>query len=190
VETDFLQPIEKMERGGIAKVKQYPLSDDDLRRLLGSDIKIWRYPQLGDLTSIDQLFDDKGRAIVLFPTFSPTSGHWTALIRRPKGIEFFDPYGDAPDTDQRDGLTRTRLEQLDMDQPYMTRLLRSSGLPVFYNNFGFQKDKASVATCGRHAAVRLLYAPYSLDRYKAIIDSSGLSPDDFVSGITFDKLRK
>jgi hypothetical protein len=35
-----------------------------------------------------------------------------------------------------------------------------------------------------------LYAPYSLQKYASIIKSSGLSPDDFVSGVTYDKLRK
>jgi len=171
-------------------VKQYPLSDDDLRKLLGGDIKIWRYPDLERVSNINDVFDAKGRAIILFPNVSPTAGHWTALIRRPTSIEFFDPYGDAPDTDQTDGLSKTRLEELDMDRPLLTKLLRASGLPVFYNNHAFQQDRASVATCGRHAAVRLFYAPYSLDKYKAILDKSGLSPDDFVAGLTYDKLRK
>jgi len=179
-----------MERGGLAKVKQYPLSDGDLRKLLGNNIRILTYPQLGEMSSIDEAFDDMGRSIILFPNASPTMGHWTALIRRPDKIEFFDSYGDAPDTDQREGLSKSRLEMLDMERPYLTKLLRASRLPVYYNNHAFQSDKSSVATCGRHSAVRLLYAPYTLDQYKSIIDKSGLSPDDFVSGITFDKLRK
>jgi hypothetical protein len=176
--------------GGIQKVKQYALSDDDIRKLLGNNIKIMTYPQLGKLNSADEMFDDMGRLILLFPNVSPTMGHWTCLINRPNKIEFFDPYGDAPDTDQKDGMTKGRLEQLDIDRPYLTKLLRASGKPVYYNTHAFQKESASVATCGRHCAVRLLYAPYTLDKYKKIIDKSGLTPDNFVSGITFDKLRK
>jgi hypothetical protein len=178
-----------MERGGIAKVKQYPLGDDDIRKLLGEDISIHTYPQLAEMRSIKELFDSKGRAILLFPNASPTMGHWCCLINKTDGIEFFDPYGEAPE-DQKDGLSKSRLEQLNIDRPTLTALLKASGRPVFYNTHQFQQDKGSVATCGRHCAVRLLYAPYSLDKYNAIIKSSGLSPDDFVAGVTYDKLRK
>jgi len=179
-----------MSRGGIAKVKSYPLGDDDIRKLLGNDIKIWNYPQLKELESADELFDEKGRAIVLFPNSSPTSGHWTCLMNRPNAIEFFDPYGDAPDTAQKDGMSRSRLEMLDIERPDLTRLLRATGKPVFYNHHQFQRESPNVATCGRHCVVRLLYAPYSLDKYASIIKKSKMTPDDFVSGITYDKLRK
>lgn len=174
----------------IAKVKEYPLGDDDIRKLLGNDIKIWNYPQLQDLDSAEELFDEKGRAILLFPNSSPTSGHWTCLINHPKYIEFLDPYGSPPDTDQKDGLSNSRLKQLDIEKPYLTRLLRASGKPVFYNNHAFQSSSPSVASCGKHCVVRLLYAPYSLDKYGAIIKKSGMSADNFVCGLVYDKLRK
>lgn len=176
-------------KGGIEKVRKYALSDDDLRRLLGADIAIHNYPDLEKMRSIDELFDDKGRAILLYPNSSPTSGHWVALLRRPKKIEFFDSYGDAPDT-QNDNLPTSYLETLDAARPYLTRLLRSSGLPVFYNTHGFQKERGDVATCGKHAAVRLFYGPYSLAKYKKVIDSSGLAPDDFVSGVVYSMIKK
>ena len=178
-----------MERGGIGKVKQYPLGDDDIRKLLGDDIAIHTYPQLGDMNSIAEAFDRKGRAIVLFPNASPTMGHWCCMIRKKDGIEFFDPYGEAPE-DQKEGLSQSRMEQLDIARPYLTKLLKASGVPVYYNTHQFQQDKSSVATCGRHCAVRLLYAPFSLDKYADTIEKSGLSPDDFVAGVTYDKLRK
>jgi hypothetical protein len=174
---------------GLGRIRQYPLSDDDLRKLLGSNIKIQTYPQLADYDSADEIFDDMGRGILLFPNASPTMGHWTCLIKRPNKIEFFDPYGEAPE-DQKDGMSKSRLEALDIELPYLTRLLRASGKPVFYNTHAFQKDRASIATCGRHCAVRLLYGPFSLDKYKKTIDKSGMSPDDFVSAVTFDKLKK
>ena len=178
-----------MERGGIGKIKQYPLSDDDIRRLLGA-VKIQTYPALGEMESISQPLDDKGRGILLFPNASPTMGHWTCLIDRGSSIEFFDPYGDPPDTAQKEGLSKSRLEMLDIEHPYLTKLLRASGKPVYYNNYAFQEDKGSIATCGRHCVVRLLYAPFSLDRYKAVIDESGMKPDDFVSALTYNMLKK
>lgn len=177
-----------MSKGGLARVKSYALSDADITKILGPT-QIFPYPDLEKMRSIDECFDEKGRCIILFPNISPTQGHWCCMIRNKKGIEFFDPYGDPPEA-QKDGLSESRKEALDIDDPVLTRLLRASGLPVYYNTHAFQKDTADVATCGRHCVVRLLYAPYSLDKYASIIKKSGLSPDDFVSGLTYDKLRK
>lgn len=174
----------------LKKIKAYPLGDDDIRKLLGEDIKIWNYPQLKKLSNIEEMFDAKGRAILLYPNISPTAGHWTALINKKNGIETFDSYGDAPDTEQRGGISKGRLEQMDIEKPYLTKLLRASGKPVYYNNKAFQSSSPDVANCGRHCVVRLLYAPYSLDKYDSIIKKSGMSPDDFVTAITFDKLGK
>jgi hypothetical protein len=173
----------------IDTVKDYPLSDGDIRRLLGSDIRIMTYPELKRMKDINQCFDSKGRCIILFLTTSPTEGHWCCMLRKKKGIEFFDPYGDPPEA-QKEGISGGLLTQLDQRQPYLTSLMRASGKPIYYNRHAFQQDKESINTCGRHCVVRCLYAPYSLNKYKAIITKSGLSPDDFVSGVTADKLGK
>jgi hypothetical protein len=173
---------------GMGEVRDYPLSDGDIRQLLG-DVKIMTYPELKRMKSIDQCFDSKGRCIILFLTTSPTEGHWCAMLRKKKGIEFFDPYGEAPDA-QKNDIPRSRLEQLDESQPDLTRLLRASGRPVYYNKHAFQKDKASVNTCGRHCVTRLACGNMSLAAYQKMIKGSGLSPDDFVSAYTWEKLHK
>jgi hypothetical protein len=178
-----------LRRIGLGEVKSYPLSDADIRKMLGDDISIMTYPDLNNIDDINDIFDAKGRCILLFLTSSPTAGHWCCLLNKKKGIEFFDPYGEAPE-EQKDGAPAALLDQLNQRQPVLTDLMRKSGKPVFYNTFPFQKTESDVNTCGRHAVVRCLYAPYSLKKYKAIIDSSGMSPDDFVSGLTYDKLRK
>ena len=170
-------------------VKDYPLSDGDIRRILGEDIKIITYPMLKSMSSASQMFDSKGRCILLFLTSSPTEGHWCCLLNKADGIHFFDPYGDKPE-EQLENIPQNRLEMMDESQPYLSTLLKGSGKPVFYNTHAFQKTASSVNTCGRHCVARCLYAPYSLQKYKKIVDSSKMSPDDFVSGLTYDKLRK
>ena len=178
-----------MSGGALERVKAYPLSDGDIRSILGDDIKIFTYPQLKGLRSANDLFDRKGRCLILFLTESATEGHWCCLLNKTKGIEFFDPYGDTPE-EVKDEIPKEKREQLDMDSPYLMRLLRASGRPVFTNTHAFQKEKRDVNTCGRHCIVRLLYAPKSLETYSRIITSSGLSPDDFVSGVTASFLGK
>lgn len=178
-----------MSGGALERVKEYPLSDGDIRRMLGGSTKIMTYPQLKRLRTIDDLFDEQGRALVLFLTESPTEGHWVCLLNKKKGIEFFDPYGDTPQ-EIKEELPKSKRESLDMESPYLSRLLKASGRPVYYNTFAFQKTKQDVNTCGRHCVARLLYAPYSLEKYKSIIDQSGMSPDDFVSGLTASLLGR
>lgn len=170
-------------------ITQYPLTDDDLRKLLGSDISIMTYPELKNCRDIDEVFDRKGRCMILFLNQSPNSGHWCCLIRRADSIEFFDPYGEDPD-DVVSDVPEPLLKRLDMDKPYLTQLLRRKGMPVYYNHHAFQNGSPNFATCGRQCAVRLMYAPKTLDEYYSIIKSSKQTPDMFVSAITYDKLRK
>jgi hypothetical protein len=174
---------------GLGRAKDYPLSDGDIKKILGSDTQIITYPMLKGFKNIDQCFDRKGRCILLFLTTSPTEGHWVCMLRRPNSIEYFDPYGESPE-EMKEQLPQSLLSQLDESRPYLSNLMRASGLPVYYNTHSFQKDRANINTCGRHCVVRCLYAPYSVERYLKTIQKTGLSPDDFVIGKTYDILKK
>jgi len=178
-----------MSGGAIERMKDYPLSDGDIRAVLGGDIKLFTYPQLQRLRSADDLFDRKGRCIVLFLTNSPTDGHWCCLMNKKKGIVFWDPYGESPEG-VKDEIPESRLKALDMDSPYLTRLLRASGRPVFYNTHCYQKEKVGVNTCGRWCVARLLYSPNTEEYFKRVVDSSGMDPDTFVSGLIAGFLGK
>ena len=174
---------------GLGKVKDTPLSDDDIRRILGRDIKIITYPDLANMSSIDECFDSKGRCIMLYLTQSETSGHWVCMLRKKDGIEFFDPYGEPPEKALQN-VPQEEKEAYGEAEPHLTNLLRASGQKVIYNTYPFQKDRANVNTCGRHSVVRCLYAPDTLKKYKAVMDSSGMSPDDFVSALTAPKIGR
>jgi hypothetical protein len=173
----------------IEEVKDYALSDGDIRTILGQDISILTYPDLAQMSSIDECFDSKGRCILLFLTSSPTEGHWCCLLNKRDGIHFFDPYGDSPEK-QLKGISKSRLEELDQRQPYLTQLLKGSGRPVFYNTHEFQKEGSTINTCGRWCVVRCLYATKPLSYLKKVIDSSGMSGDDFVSALTANWIKR
>jgi hypothetical protein len=111
------------------------------------------------------------------------------MLNKGNTIEFFDPYGEAPEK-ALETVPEENKEALGEDVPLLTRLLKASGKKVFYNTYPFQKDKQDVNTCGRHSVVRCLYAPDSLEKYKKIMDASGMSPDNFVSALTGQMLGK
>lgn len=173
----------------MGQIKEYPLSDADIRQILGDDIKILTYPDLGKLKSIDECFDSKGRSIILFLTNGPTEGHWCCMLRKKKGILFWDSYGEAPE-EQFDDIPQSRLEALDQDHPYLTKLMRQSGRPIYYNTHQYQKLDGDIATCGRWCVARCLYGDKSEEYFKKVVDKSGMAPDTFVSGLIANFLGK
>jgi len=179
--------------GGLAKMKDYPLSDADIKKILGSDIPVLTYPDLGKFHSIDQCFDSKGRCIILFLTTGPTEGHWCCMMRKKEGIYFFDPYGEPPE-EQKDDIPEEMKRYLDIDEPYLMRLLKSANCPVYYNTHQYQKLTEGVNTCGRWCVARLLYASKSDEYFKSVVDKfcreTKKTPDDFVSALLANWLGK
>lgn len=150
------------------KLKKYALSDGDIEELLGEDIFICVYPYLNEVEHIDQIFDDKGRCMLLFNTINDSAGHWVCMHKKKDRIDFFDPYGLKPDEPMK-WLTEEKRDDLDMETRRLTQLLKSSGYKVYYNTFEFQSDKHS-NTCGRWCASRLLYLNYDLDQFYQFIN--------------------
>lgn len=167
----------------------YALSDDDIKSLLGGDIKITTYSDLKKMHSVNDLFDRRGRAILFVPQINEQEGHWCCLIKDGRQIEFTDPYGEEPDA-QKDTLSKGKLESMGMNQPDLTNLLESSGCRVIYNKIQLQKLDDSVQTCGRHCVSRLLYYKLPIQKYRAMISRSGLTPDEFVVKETHQALGK
>lgn len=170
-------------------VEGYALGDDDLQTILEPDTHIFTYPYLKSVKDIDEVFDPYGRALMLYLTENKNTGHWVALIRHKDHIEFFDPYGERPDA-ELNWIGKGKRAELDQERPLLSKLLREKGLPVVFNKHKFQDEDADVATCGRHSVVRLLFKDLSLPDYAKMIKQSGMSPDEFVSRITFPLIKK
>jgi hypothetical protein len=177
-----------MNREEVNEAKEYPLGDDDIEKLLGKTF-IFSYPYLDDVAHIDDVFDKKGRSIMLFLTQDENTGHWICMHKNKEGIHYFDPYGIPPEGNKV-WLNKEQLEELDQLHPRLIQLFRESGYPIFYNNHEFQIDKKGINTCGRHCVSRLYFKDLSLEQYKDMIDKSGLTPDDFVIKLTYDILKK
>jgi hypothetical protein len=167
----------------------YPLSTDDIKMLCGHDIKIYTYPQLQNISTLDDLFDNQGRCVILYLTENERTGHWVCLFkeRRKNGdtvINYFDPFGYALDGPLRwiDEQQRLNLHQ---SMSYLKDILKRGGAKVYYNTIKYQDKDDDVATCGRHVATRLLYKNKSPAHYykmlEKIKDENGLNPDEFVT---------
>lgn len=165
---------------------QYALSGEDLVNCVG-DLMIVKYPDL-DETSIKQLFRIRNQAVVLFLTESKMMGHWQALLLHPGNvIEVFDSFG-MPVDSGRKWLSEKKKDELDEHEPQLEQLIRKTNLKCMYNDKKLQSE--TVNTCGRHVACRIMNAHMSLPEYLALIKNSGMSPDEFVTLVTYKKLGK
>ena len=182
-------------REEIEEAKEYPLSDGDIQRLLPVDTNIFTYPQLEDTTHIDEVFDPHGRAIMLFLTEDDTTGHWIALMRRGDTIEIYDPYGNAPSQWKKKlGGSMEDNRRWRQDRPLLEKKVKEAGYKLAWNKEQHQPVSKDINTCGRHSAMRLLFADYSLPEYNAILQKiykgTGIDPDTLATALTQETLGK
>lgn len=177
----------------LADAIEHPLTDGDIRLLLGHNTAILTYPKLAAAKSIDDVLDANGRLVLLYLTTSMSSGHWCAVFRRNENeLEFFDPYGGGIDQ-QFDYIPDDMELALGQSTRYLTHLLNhasDSGYKVRHNPYRFQELKRGVNSCGRWVAARLLHSDLSIHEFKTLVERSGVSPDTFVTVATEEILRE
>ena len=132
--------------GSMQEVKATSLGDDDIRMFLDNP-KIITYAELANANSIDDvLLNDY---VILLYEDSPNHGHWTAVNKINDTIQFFDPYGGKPDSQQK-WVPMEMRKELGEGKPYLTRLFDKCPYPVEYNDVKYQKESPQINDCGRH----------------------------------------
>ena len=76
----------------IEQIMKKPLSDTDLRTILG-DCKIVTYPELSKYNNIEELLPNSYDFVIILLLESPASGHWTCLLRYNDGYDFLTAMG-------------------------------------------------------------------------------------------------
>ena len=155
-----------------------PLSDSDIRRMIGPGPKIIPYNKIKRYSTIQQLVGPVGAVILYAQT--PTYGHWVTVTRGPgpKEISYFDSYGygvDVPLT----WLDHQTMVDLGQGSPTLSKLLEK-GLAngsidkVDVNKVKLQKKGDDIASCGRYAALRIMFSKLSNQEFaKLISDKAG-----------------
>jgi len=168
----------------ISKVSK-PMSDSDIRKTLGKNIRIVTYPDLVNYTSIDDLLSVNDCCVILVET-QLRSGHWICVLKYGNTVENFDSYGFAPDAEMSIISVETR-KALKENEKYLSHLLDACDYNVVYNKKDFQKWDCTVATCGRFVCTRLLNRHLTLPAFTKMITSEcskrGISPDELVCEI-------
>jgi hypothetical protein len=172
----------------INRVVKKPLSDNELRIILGKGLKIVMYPDLAKYSSIEQLLPNPNDYCIILIVESETkfniSGHWCALLKYDGIYEWFDPYGNDIDVDLMswmDARTRARLHE---SKPYLTYLLKHK--QYTYNKIRYERLKTGVNTCGSHSSYRIYqFKKYGLKLEDYQRHMSNLSKQ---YGVSYDKI--
>ena len=103
--------------------------------------------------------------VILYKS-KPDYGHWTALVKTPEGIEYFDSYGDKPEYAKK-GANRQFLIETSQYTNQLARLLLDASrvIPINFNNHRLQRLSKSIATCGKHVIIRILNRNLTTDQY-------------------------
>lgn len=136
----------------IYKMVHKPLSDADLRKILGNDTKIIEYSEMKKYSDLEELLPKPVDFVIILYEEKQLSGHWTCLARRDDLYTFFDSYGLAPDAELK-WLSPKQRRELDQEFPVLSTLLKRK--QYVYNRVEFQSTESHVETCGSHCALFL-----------------------------------
>jgi len=143
-----------MSEAEIQRIVRKPLSDADLKHILGDDLKIIQYSDLAKYSTLNDLLPQPTDDCILLYEQEEDSGHWVALMRYAHTVEYFDPYGnkwDAPLTWN----SRGKNQELGQSMKYLSGLLERTALKRIYSPYHFEKMSNKVNTCGPHCAHRI-----------------------------------
>ena len=143
-----------MSEAEVQRIVRKPLSDADLRHILGDDLKIVQYSDLSKYSTLNDLLPKPTDDCIILYEEEEDSGHWVALLKYGNTVEYFDPYGSKWDTPLTWN-TRIENQQLGQSMKYLSGLLERSNLKRIYSPYHFQKLNGTVNTCGSHCAHRI-----------------------------------
>ena len=161
-------------------------SDKNLSYLCEGRVNVLEYGDLAHMDDIDQALGEHGAAIILYET-RENYGHWCALIRTsPISLEWFDPYGGAPDSELQFVPDYFRHES-HQDYPHLTALIANSRYRMCeFNDIRLQQFKRDVNTCGRWCGLRVAMAHdgVSLPEFIDLFTGQKMRPDWYVTAFT------
>jgi len=170
----------------ISNAENIDLTGADLQRLTKEKTNIKTYHQLENVENIEEILSQDGSCIILYET-NLNIGHWCSVFLRPENpkiLEFFDPYGNPPDSQ-----LKYATYNLKNDKPYLTYLFdkwKKRGGNIVWNNHKLQLWKKDVNTCGRWSSTRILLKKYNKDQFANLFTKNRMYNADFwVSAITY-----
>ena len=167
----------------IVKLIHKPLSDTDIRRILGEDTKVIKYSELAPINSLHELLPRPIEYCVILYEDSPNHGRWIALSKYNDMFEHFDSYGIKPDNELH-WINMKKRQMLKEDAPYLSNLLDNE--KYIYNRVRYQETDSTVNTCGSHVVHRIYRLKHNNMDLEAYTEFMRSLKHDY--GITYDMI--
>lgn len=149
-----------------------------------------KYPvlKLQDIISFPDIESMVGDGIVMYiPEDDPMLGHYVCLfIKNGTDLFWWDSYGMNLNGLEYSNWLGTTQDGM-LVKKYLYKLLdawKGKQNRIIYNFKKYQKLNKDVATCGRHASVRLLYKDLDNDQYERFLKYKSIDMDDLVTLLT------
>ena len=165
----------------------YMVSSNDLKNILGDDLKIINFSDLRNYKTIYDLLPKKKDYCIIFYTDDMKNGvmigHWTCLLRYKDYFEFFDSYGLSVSQELK-FISPEKRKRYGEETDYLENLLK----PVKhnYNHFDYQKWDDETTTCGRWCIIRIFLFKEGIIKQKDFHDYLKKKVKKF--GGNYDKL--
>lgn len=168
-----------------------PMSNGDLERHTGIKADdVIKYSDLQNYSKIEELLPTDKSARIILMEKQYNSGHWVAVLRYGKTIEWFNSYGNKWDGDWGfvSRMMRMILGQNDKDATRLMNQAKADGWNTIWSKKKLQKLSPSVQTCGRWCVMRIetMKMGYTLPEFYALLkklktENGGASTDKIVS---------
>lgn len=155
------------------------LTPEEVIKIARTPCNFFLYEQLVSFNKLYELFIDREtskevEAVIILYQETRYSGHYTGLIKRRDGYEFFDSFGLKVDAE---------LEYAQyVKTPYLRNLMRNER--VTYNTIALQQDKSNVSTCGRYVGTRICMRELSLVEFHSFFRNAHIPADKLVTLLT------
>jgi hypothetical protein len=176
--------------------EQYALSGSDMLDLTEHKYRVYKYQDLENVNSIDELLGRNGGFILLFQN-TASSGHWVTVFKiNDKTLEFYDSYGLNVDEELEFTEFNRRRHQGKV-VPHLSHLLNNSRYNVISNDYDFQgkENLTQTQTCGRFCGYRLRHRNIPLKEFQDLFKKNkimtGTKGNNFyitmLTGLLWDK---
>jgi hypothetical protein len=150
-------------------------TDDDIKRYLGFQTKIYKYSELNNIEDITHILPQNKTCCIILIENERNTGHFVALGRKDNIIIQFDSYGSTIDYELK-FIPNVMMRILGEERNTIKNLIEKSGLPTTHNKTRYQNTKKvfglESSICGRACIVfcQLIMLNYSLEEMKDFIN--------------------
>ena len=161
------------------------LTNVDIEYLTNKKCNIFLYSDLMELKTIHDVLGPHGAAIILYQTTDRLFGHYACIFKK-KGsdnvLEFYDSYGVTMDKELKFSKFNTK-NMGGRLVPHLTDMVERSVYRVESNTKSLQKNRRDINTCGRYAALRIIFRELNNKEFNYMIASNKHYDSDYAVSI-------